>query len=316
MRKNMGTRLPASELYKITADDIRSAIERLRAGETPDRFIDSSRFDLLTDLTRLPPEAVVALAAERTLGRVLAPDEFSGGETSTAFRVLLSGGFDIVTKRSALEAFDATFSVGRNTSGIFLIFESKGPERNTQYIEGLLAVLGGLADADASITAIHVDSEQTKALPPAETLLHPEQYSYPIDLGNVREIVELRRAVTRSAALTARHPDATRGGNPTKRLRIELSFLEEPSLIDLQHSLSGAVVAENRELGTFEFVAQSPSGQGGQAHRSAQASSTANLLHDEMQMELYETLVERYGRDSVAAELRNCGPRAAGRQIS
>jgi len=69
-----------------------------RAGESPDRFADSSKFDLLVEANRLPPKVVVALAAERTSGRVLTPDEFSGGDSSAAFRLLMDRGFQIVTK--------------------------------------------------------------------------------------------------------------------------------------------------------------------------------------------------------------------------
>jgi 5-methylcytosine-specific restriction protein A len=82
---------------QITREDIEEAIAALDGGE-PHAFGPSTFYDLLVAGRRYPPKAVAGLAARRVLGRVLRPDEFSGGEESWAFRLLRERGFDVVRK--------------------------------------------------------------------------------------------------------------------------------------------------------------------------------------------------------------------------
>ena len=56
---------------------------------------------------------------------------------------------------------DATFSIGRRADAIFVIFESRGPNRNTKYIAGLEFLLYGLADLDPSLEDATVESTRT-----------------------------------------------------------------------------------------------------------------------------------------------------------
>lgn len=63
---------------KITRDDIEAAIEALEK-EEPHPFEPSTFYDLIENEKRYPSMAVVGLAARRALGRVLRPEEFSGG---------------------------------------------------------------------------------------------------------------------------------------------------------------------------------------------------------------------------------------------
>ena len=84
---------------QITREDIGEAIAALDRGE-PHAFGPSTFYDLLVGGRRYPPKAVVGLAARRVLGRALRPDEFQGGETSWAFRLLRDRGFDVVAKVS------------------------------------------------------------------------------------------------------------------------------------------------------------------------------------------------------------------------
>jgi hypothetical protein len=82
---------------QITREDIEEAIAALGRGD-PHTFGPSTFYDLLEGGRRYPPKAVVGLAARRTLGRALRPDEFSGGEESWAFRLLRDRGFNVVRK--------------------------------------------------------------------------------------------------------------------------------------------------------------------------------------------------------------------------
>lgn len=136
----MGKRLPASEIYKITSGDLREGIRRWTSGEVPPSFVHSTRFDLLHEGSRIPPKMVVALAAERALGRVLVSTDLSGGESTPAFRLLLQEGYEIVTKLGKVEGLDAGFSVWRSLDTDFLMVESRGPGRNVDYLPGLEAL--------------------------------------------------------------------------------------------------------------------------------------------------------------------------------
>ena len=84
---------------KVTRDDIEAAIAALDRGE-PHPFGSSTFYDLIESDKRYPPKAVVGLAARRALGRMLRPEEFSGGATSWAFRLLRDRGFKIVPKQT------------------------------------------------------------------------------------------------------------------------------------------------------------------------------------------------------------------------
>lgn len=75
----MPIRIPAAELYQIQEEDLRNAIAKFRENALPPTFQDSTRFDLLVEgYKRFPPKAIVALAAQRPLGRVLSSSEFVG----------------------------------------------------------------------------------------------------------------------------------------------------------------------------------------------------------------------------------------------
>ena len=69
---------------QITREDLLSAIAALDRHESHS-FGRSTHYDLLEGGRRYPPKAVVGLAARRTLGRPLRPDEFEGGEETWAF---------------------------------------------------------------------------------------------------------------------------------------------------------------------------------------------------------------------------------------
>src|SRR5438128_1446324 len=85
----------------ITRDDVLRAIADLDRGDVPHGFRDSTGYDLLHDGKRYPPKAVIGLSARRLRGRILEPNEFSGGEDSKCFTVLHALGFQVVPKANA-----------------------------------------------------------------------------------------------------------------------------------------------------------------------------------------------------------------------
>lgn len=94
-------RLPARELFKVTAEHLWRAVQRLEGGFRDHGFGESIDFDvLLENGVRLPPKAVFGVAASEALGINVEPKHFSGGEGTPCFRVLLEAGYQIVPKGS------------------------------------------------------------------------------------------------------------------------------------------------------------------------------------------------------------------------
>lgn len=300
----MPVRIPASELYQIQEEDLRNAIAEFREGVLPPTFRDSTRFDLLVDgYRRFPPKAIIALAARRPLGRVLSSGEFAGGESSTVFRLLLERGFEFATKLMNVAELDATFSVGRNKETEFVLVESRGPDRNKHYIAGLEALLRGLADVDASIEGIVIDSVETRKLPLDQRRLRLRSPNYPLRLRTIRDLVALRSDITGAAAATGRSPNATGPGNPTKRLRLAFSEPEDLELFRL-----ATFLAQNRGVSVtrskaFAFRARPPAPGGGQTDtRRAMEETDVTHIHEQMQLALYGALVAAHGCDNVSCE--------------
>lgn len=81
----------------ITRRDVLSAIKRLDEGDAHP-FGPSRKFDLVHEGRRYPPKAVLGLAVESRTGRLLRPEEFTGGQHSQCHAVLERLGFEIETK--------------------------------------------------------------------------------------------------------------------------------------------------------------------------------------------------------------------------
>jgi hypothetical protein len=92
---------------------------------------------------------------------------------------------------------DATFDVQSESDGPVLYFESRGPDRNTQYAAGLELLLGRLAILGATIVDAAVASSETSHLSPDERRISPAGYAY---VGtNTNTNIE-------SALINCRHP--------------------------------------------------------------------------------------------------------------
>jgi hypothetical protein len=92
-------RLPAETLRKVSPVHVFEAVNRLLDGESFEPFIESTKYDLLTDDGhRLPPKAVFGKALALALGEETFPGNFSGGEGSVCFEVLRSHGYRVVLK--------------------------------------------------------------------------------------------------------------------------------------------------------------------------------------------------------------------------
>lgn len=297
----MAKRVPAEEIYKITGADLSKAIQRWNSGEIPPTFKDSTKFDLLVGSTRIPPKMVVALAAERPLGRVLVRTDLSGGESSPAFRLLLREGYDIVSKINSVEGLDAGFSVGRNVDNDFLIVESRGPDRNVDYLPGLEALLFGLADIDATLDEVLIETRATGGLEFAERRISATGIEFPVALRRVGDIGDFRRSVTKAVASTGRAPGARGPGNPTKRLRLSFSAPDDFPIDFLAKALSGA--GPGKPSGSeFSFTPSAPGASTEPSRKRAQGEAVVTHTHADIQARLYDDLVSEYGNENVAAE--------------
>ena len=270
----------------------------------PPTFKDSTRFDLLVDgYRRFPPKAIIALAAQRPLGRVLSSSEFVGGESSTVFRLLVERGFEFTTKLLSIGELDATFSVGRNSEAQFVLVESRGPDRNTNYGAGLDALLRGLADLDASIEDIVIDSAEARELPIDQRRPEIRSQSYPFRLRAISDLAGLRRDITGAAAAAARNPGAKGPGNPTKRLRLVFTEPDDLELFGIATFLAqnrGVLVTKSKE---FVFRPRPPAPGGGQTDtRRAMEETDVTHIHYQMQVSLYTSLVAAHGPSKVSCE--------------
>lgn len=81
----------------ISSEHIILAIRKIESG-APNRFAESTGYDVLFEGKRFPPKAVVGVAAAEILGEELGPYDFKGGIKSKCFRVLEINGFEIITK--------------------------------------------------------------------------------------------------------------------------------------------------------------------------------------------------------------------------
>jgi len=103
------SRIPAG----ITHDDVVQAIADLKAGTVSHGFHESERYDLVYNGERFAPKAVLGVAARRVAGRILVPADFSGGESSTCFRVLRALGFQVELKPGQAALTLPNFVIGQ-----------------------------------------------------------------------------------------------------------------------------------------------------------------------------------------------------------
>jgi hypothetical protein len=100
--------MPQSIPKGLTHDHVLRALAELDAGvEHP--FGTPTGYELVHEGRRYPPKAVVGLACQSLLGRILRPEEFSGGEApGQANYVLRELGFTVVSKGSPTSEIEET----------------------------------------------------------------------------------------------------------------------------------------------------------------------------------------------------------------
>jgi hypothetical protein len=296
-------RISAKEIYKITRSDLLYAIDEFSEDKSFSGFKDSTGFDILIDgHKRLPPKIIIGIAAKKALGETWKGKSFTGGESSTIFRLFKKNGFEVVTKLQTVGSLDATFSVGMSSEKTFLIVESRGPERNTEYFEGMISILNSLQKLDAEIKDIYLDTASTRSLPVEDRRLVLQNLTYPFYLNSITDIESLRLEITRAAGLTGTSRDKAKGGNPTKRLRFILGLDKKLNLRKISNAIGEANFIRTNKKKKFTFTPQSPVGTLEYTERKHLEPTIITHLHNELQKFLYDELVLSYGKESVSAE--------------
>ena len=138
---------------------------------------------------------------------------------------------------------DALFEVEQDDAGFSILMESRGgsskgnPATNPDYNPALELLLSRLAALGASIEACLVESTKIAAWPEAARLVTIDDHPYPVHLSGLINILPFRQRIGRGQGRVGREPGATGGGNPTKRIRLRLSFPEPQDLHGLRHYL-------------------------------------------------------------------------------
>lgn len=83
----------------ISREHVLNAVAGFEAGAEHE-FGDSTGYDVIINEKPYPPKAIVGLAAKEANGKMLTPNDFSGGIGSKCFRVLEEQGFEIERKIS------------------------------------------------------------------------------------------------------------------------------------------------------------------------------------------------------------------------
>jgi len=131
---------------------------------------------------------------------------------------------DHTVRDSEGSPLNATLSIECNAE-FDLIVHSRGggkPPSNPDYLPALQILLERLAAQRATIHDITVDSHYALRHYPqaADRRL---DLPFPLSLKGSTDCLDLQRQISRAQPPVARRPDTTRGGNPTKRIRIRVS---------------------------------------------------------------------------------------------
>jgi hypothetical protein len=124
------------------------------------------------------------------------------------------------------QVLDAEYLLEADGGQLALILESRSgmsgarPPRNPDYNRALTVLLTRLAALNAVLTDALVDSRYTQQMgvPEADRKL----IEAPIELARVADMDALRRRMGAQQARIAQAPEATKGGNTTKRIRLRL----------------------------------------------------------------------------------------------
>lgn len=131
------------------------------------------------------------------------------------------------------QTLDANFAVEQTATGFAIDWESRGgsddgprESRNREYGPAFEALLERMAQNGMFIDLIEISSRKAIADGGDRTIV-PEGFNFPIRLRGV-DFGHLRVLIGRELAAYGRAPDATGGGNSTKRMTLQISWPANP----------------------------------------------------------------------------------------
>ncbi len=139
------------------------------------------------------------------------------------------------------DVLDATFSVEPMASGKKLVFESRGPNRNLDYTEGMHTLLERLSALDTVLVDAYLDTRETQRqkLTQAQRRLDlPDGATYPHPLG--RTAVDALVSTLKSSQRRIGQPAGATGGNDTRRVVMKVRPGPVPLPAFLEAVLAGS----------------------------------------------------------------------------
>jgi hypothetical protein len=126
---------------------------------------------------------------------------------------------------------DAVFTIELSPTGFDLLLESRGGSdrqpggsRNKDYAPALTLLLERMAGHNMLLQDAQIASTRTVGMLPDQRRLNLSGFSYPIMLSTLGSANDLRLEMGRASAAFGRTPGKS-GGNPTKRLRLSINWL-------------------------------------------------------------------------------------------
>lgn len=141
---------------------------------------------------------------------------------------------------------DAEIRFGLLEAEFSVVFESRGGDRNSDYIPAFAVVLRRLAKLSALITSAQVVSKEALRLPADLRNIIPDTCKFPLILSP-RTNTNLLATRLRAAAAQVGRAAGSRGpGNPTKKVEIRFMLPELPP--DAHAWLANLLVSPSRDL--------------------------------------------------------------------
>lgn len=141
----------AAATETVTAEHVRLALKDIERDGVPPEA-ESTGYDLVHEGHGYPPKLVLSLAVQHATGEPLDRSDFSGGEASSAFRLLRRLGFEILTKEESvgglaelLERFLAQAESGKELSAQGYLREYQGLKVRVSFGKGNFARIPWIA---------------------------------------------------------------------------------------------------------------------------------------------------------------------------
>lgn len=125
---------------------------------------------------------------------------------------------------------DAKISIDMIDAVYAVTFESRGGDRNTDYIPAFETVLRRLAKLSALLINAQVVSKEAMRLPENLRCIVPGSYKFPLILSPRTNIALLAKRLRTAAAGVGRAAGSKGPGNPTKKVEIQFMLTEVPHL--------------------------------------------------------------------------------------